>query len=429
MNGDGIMRLQKLYLKNFRGIPEMDLNLDGKSSVFFGINGVGKSSIIMAINALFATIINKIASNQFKQYQPLTVNDIMVGTPEALLYGLFQFDDGIDMRYGFRYVRNKNTATKRGKRADLDVFHEHFDSSYLADDASGNPMPIFVSYGVNRAAVDIPVRIKTKHEFGRLSAYENAVAGTKTDFRTFFEWFRNQEDIENAEKVERADLSYRDTALEAVRKAITGMLPELSDIKIKRSPLRMSATKNGKNLRMEQFSDGEKCVLAMLGDLARRLAIANPEAADPLTCGGIVLIDEIELHMHPAWQRKIMPTLQNIFPNIQFIVTTHSPQVLGELNADFNLFRIEQLITEERANIVATSMEPGLYDSNLVLADLMGTTHVSEEVSRLEALLTTALQERATKEAQFIISKLSELTNGTDPMITQAKIMLRRMGC
>lgn len=69
------------------------------------------------------------------------------------------------------------------------------------------------------------------------------------------------------------------------------------------------------------MSDGEKCTMALLGDLARRLTLANPTLENPLLGKGIVLIDEIELHMHPSWQRKILSTLKNTFPNVQFMET------------------------------------------------------------------------------------------------------------
>ncbi len=75
-------------------------------------------------------------------------------------------------------------------------------------------------------------------------------------------------------------------------------------------------TKDEQTLTINQLSDGEKCTLAMIGDLARRLVLANPHSDTPLYGGGVVLIDEIDLHMHPLWQREIVPILHKVFPNI-----------------------------------------------------------------------------------------------------------------
>ncbi|MDM8525382.1 AAA family ATPase [Desulfococcaceae bacterium HSG8] len=102
--------------------------------------------------------------------------------------------------------------------------------------------------------------------------------------------------------------------------------------------------KNNSEFSIEQLSDGEKCLIALIGDIARRLAIANPSLDDPLQGKAVILIDEIDLHLHPSWQRMILPGLLATFPKCQFVITTHSPQVLGETDARhiFLLHRNEQ---------------------------------------------------------------------------------------
>ncbi|WP_309143275.1 AAA family ATPase [Nostoc sp. CHAB 5836] len=115
---------------------------------------------------------------------------------------------------------------------------------------------------------------------------------------------------------------------------MSSLIPSFSKLRVRRSPLRMTVIKQGEELIVNQLSDGEKCLLAMVGDLARRLAIANPSLPDPLQGSGVVLIDEIELHLHPKWQREIIPALTRTFPNCQFIVTTHSPQVISQVKPE-----------------------------------------------------------------------------------------------
>ena len=92
------------------------------------------------------------------------------------------------------------------------------------------------------------------------------------------------------------------------------------------------ALSDTKRLEIVQIlSDGEKCLLALVGDLARRLSLLNTDKDNPLHGEGVVLIDEIDLHLHPKWQRSVVASLERTFPNCQFIITTHSPQVVGEL--------------------------------------------------------------------------------------------------
>ena len=203
-------------------------------------------------------------------------------------------------------------------------------------------MPVFVNYGVNRLVADIPLEAAKQKAFEKLNAFDKAIE-SKIDFRALFEWFRLQEDLENQQKVRsEKGMEYENRELKAVRTAMTAMLEGFDHIRIERQPLTMMVEKEGVSLNINQLSDGEKCTIALFGDLARRLAIANPALESPLDGTGVVLIDELELHMHTQWQRKILRVLKETFPNIQFLVTTHSPQVLGETGEDYNIITLKK---------------------------------------------------------------------------------------
>ncbi len=220
-------------------------------------------------------------------------------------------------------------------------------------------------YPVNRAVLDIPLRIRTQHLFEPLEAYDGALVEGRSNFRLFFEWFRGREDLENETRIH--DSLYRDDQLEAVRRAIKSLTPGFSDLRVQRSPLRMVVQKGDWTLYVDQLSDGEKCLLALAGDLARRLAMANPFADDPLLGGGVVLIDEIDLHLHPGWQRQVVPALEKTFPNCQFLVTTHSPAVLGHVDRD-SVFILKPEPAGVRA--VRPDFSRGM-DANRILEDLL----------------------------------------------------------
>jgi predicted ATP-binding protein involved in virulence len=108
-------------------------------------------------------------------------------------------------------------------------------------------------------------------------------------------------------------------------------LGEFTDLRVEEEPLRLLVNKNGVSLDLSQLSDGERSFLAIVCDLGKRLALANPELDDPLQGAGVVLIDELELHLHPRWQREVVEKLRSTFPHIQFIATTHSPFVIQSL--------------------------------------------------------------------------------------------------
>lgn len=184
-------------------------------------------------------------------------------------------------------------------------------------------------YPVNRAVLDVPVRIRKKHAFERFEAYDQALEAGGRNFRVFFEWFRQREDIENEQNARSKRRRYVDRQLQAVRSAVERLMPGFSELHVERNPQRMVVSKKGESLAVDQLSDGEKCVLAMVGDLARRLAIVSLEGAEPLDEHAVVLIDEIDLHLHPAWERAVLPSLRRAFPNCQIIVSTHSPHVIA----------------------------------------------------------------------------------------------------
>ena len=140
---------------------------------------------------------------------------------------------------------------------------------------------------------------------------------------------------------------------------------DVKGLRVKRSPVRMVVDKGGREIRVDLLSEGEKCTLAMIGDLARRLILANPAMENPLEGKGIVLIDEIELHMHPSWQRRILSILKEVFPNIQFIVTTHSPQVLGEADESFKIISLSLDMDENGVGTDRIERMDG-FDSNMI---------------------------------------------------------------
>ena len=192
----------------------------------------------------------------------------------------------------------------------------------------------------------------------RFTALEGALSA-RANFRDFAEWFYAWENEELREQKESRDFDYRLKELDAVRKAITSMVPGASELHIKHRPLRIMLSfkldaGEAETLSLDQLSGGYRIVLAIAGDLARRMAHGNPHLTDPLASEAIVLIDEIELHLHPSWQQRILTDLRRTFPNTQFIVSTHSPQVLTTLRPE----QIVKLSREDGRIVAARTPEP-----------------------------------------------------------------------
>jgi predicted ATP-binding protein involved in virulence len=276
-------------------------------------------------------------------------------------------------------------------------------------------LPLAVYYDVNRAVLDIPMRVREQLRNNPYEVYQDALDHGGADFKRFFIWFRNREDYENEQR--RDEPKFRDKALDAVRSAV-GAFTEFKDLRIRRSPLRMTVVKRDQEFNVGQLSDGERNMLALVGDLARRLSVLNPSLANPNEGSGVALIDEIDLHLHPRWQREVVAKLESTFPHCQFIITTHSPQVLGELKpASVMLLRDGELVGHPQASYGLTSGQ--------VLEEIMdASSRTSEVKGRLDSIFSS-LERGALAEARQMIATLKQ-TVPSVPEIAGAEALLKR---
>lgn len=330
------MFAKRLKLENFRRFDALDLSFAKRLNVIVGVNGAGKSTILGALAKMLSWYVRRLVSPSGTGVGvPILEPEVKTGAARASV--AVSVSDGVK-DFAWTLQKNVKGAPVLSAKSDLRALNDYVKEIRESFQGDIRSVPIIVSYGVNRSVVDIPLRIRKRHQFFVLSAYDD-IFERSADFRRFFEWFRVNEDVENeriADGVEqgtgREGRRGLNRELSAVRRALSVFLPEFSRWRIRRTPLRMEVLKDGQSLNVEQLSDGEKCVIALVGDLARRLVMANPDLDDPLVGGGIALIDEVELHLHPAWQSTILPRLLETFPNVQFVVTTHSPIVLAQLN-------------------------------------------------------------------------------------------------
>jgi len=406
------MRIECLEINNFRGISHLKLNFDSSehSIVVIGINGVGKSSILDCIAILFSWFTKRLENSQS---QGLSLKDEDISNNQ-LEIGSCSIEITIRLNTVPRTKKSESLFSwllTRRKKENNDFSEIHILVNQIHEQLRNNPdysLPLFIYYRTNRAVLDIPLRITTKHKFDRTEAYD------EVDFRIFFEWFRNREDLENEIRLNN-DNNYRDPQLDAVRQAIKSMMEGFTNLRVKRSPLRMVLEKRGQELIINQLSDGEKCLLAMVGDIARRLAILN-NSDNPLAGEGIILIDEIELHLHPGWQRKIIPNLEKTFPKCQFIVTTHSPQIVSHVKSVYLLKETEEGIAVEKLPSYGK-------DSNYILEVLMETQERPPEVKE-KILELFRLIEHDLSKAKEKREELAKQIDPEDPTLLKADVLI-----
>ena len=411
------MRIKQLKMQSFRGIDDLTIDFDEKeSTVFIGINGVGKSSILDAICLLLSYFMywigGTVDSENVKTFNEfdiankniITKLDIKISYRGEDSWTIYRERDGVTKVSGHEKRQNACDGIWR---------HWYNEPQYN--------IPLIVYYPTNRAVIDIDLEVPIQSEFKQIDSYDKALAGGRISFSDLFQWFRNREDIESELRLEN-NPDYRDKQLEAVRQAISSLIPNFTKLRVRRSPLRMTLQKDGEELIVNQLSDGEKCLLAMVGDLARRLAIANPGLKNPLDGFGVVLIDEIELHLHPKWQREIIPALTRTFPNCQFIVTTHSPQVIGEIKPQ-GIY-----ILEKTENGIIAQRPQSSYgrDSNQILEDLMDVPERKQEIKNHLLELFRLIDDGNIPEARKLKQSLEQDIGYDDPEFASADMLIRR---
>jgi predicted ATP-binding protein involved in virulence len=455
------MKIKRIKIQNFRGINELNLDFSsGNIHVLIGINGVGKSSVIECLAILLSSYVKRlriIFTEQQLQRSPedygnstkfnssnITINDV----------------HNSSINYYYNSFINNNQIS-RETRGPADHIRNGFDSSILdilvdynqesfewskvikKDDSktvatsaesgleslvnkivpSYSPdfsIPLVLCYPVNRAVLDVSLNLSDTSNFTQLQAFDESLTGAQVSFDDFFRWFRSLEDLENEER--RDSPGYRDQRLESVRRALPNFLPEFTNLRVRRSPLRMTVFKADKELIVDQLSDGEKCLLAMVSDLARRLAIANPGLSNPLQGNGIILIDEIELHLHPRWQRGILPSLTKTFPNCQFIVSTHSPQIVSDVQPD------AIYILQQASQGLTISHPTSSYgrDSNQILEVLMGVPDRPAEIKNRLQELFRYIDNGQLEEARQFKVELEHEIGFDEPEFAKADVMIRR---
>lgn len=408
------MRLHKLTLENFRGFEKLELDFEpagGKPIVLVGVNGAGKSSILDAVALMLSWFVEGVRSGMPETGEPLAENDIRAGAASCVV-GLTATFPGYEtgVTWMVSTTRPGHPVTTTNECAAL----RSVTASVQRTIAAGVPvLPLAVHYPTNRSALDIPARIRTPHEFSALSAYEGALQGAASDFRGFFEWFREEEDIFNEQLAlskTREQVAAERPALGHVRRAIEAFFPGSSGLRIERRPQKMTLEHNGVRLDVSQLSDGEKCQLAMIGDLARRMVLAGPGLTDPLAQEAVVLIDEIELHLHPALQRTVLPRLRQVFPNTQFIVSTHSPQVLSSVTS-------KSVRLLDQFECKALGRGTWRRDTNRILEAVFDDPGRPPEVASKLQALKVAVDEDEFATARNLISELRELIEGEDPEV------------
>ncbi|MEZ8548057.1 retron Ec78 anti-phage system effector ATPase PtuA [Vibrio cyclitrophicus] len=463
------LHVSRLTLSDFRKFKTLKVKLHKNLTVIIGDNGAGKTTIIDGITKslswLSANILKKGGTG-------LRVTDYDVNI-DSMSFAEVTLQTSLNKNSQYSVSLYKTAkGAKEAKKSELEAFEELgglyriIDNYNRTNNESEINLPLIVSYSVNRTNIKsnktfdlekiTSVKIGSKYD-----AYENKSIDGTGNFDEFSEWFLalhnlSGEDLNvrllsakkrlDALKAVGAD---KDTSeifelyttakdeyenlqndydgrkshiknLSFVKSAILSTVPGFTDIFIEKNPdsgrVELKVTVDGRNINIFQTSQGQHVFISMIADIARKLVALNPNMENPLHGQGVVLIDEIELHLHPKWQQNIVNVLVTTFPNIQFIVTTHSPQVLSTVDKS----SIRHFITDENGNVHCPPprfQTKGVRSAD-ILAEIMGTNSIPDveearKVDKFSGFLLDSQKDKATE----LLKELEQHFGSDHPVI------------
>lgn len=433
------MHLKTLGLKNFRCYEEVEIDFHPEYTVLVGDNGTGKSTVLDAVAIALGGYLagfdgvasNKIAQEDahLKMYElgsridaeaqyPVEVSAVcsVRELPKTERTGIsrekvlewersLHGKEGRTHITGAKSIMNYGQALQDGvRRGEKDVI-----------------LPIIAYYGTGRLYMQKRKQKNTLSDirFSRTNGYLTCLEPASND-KMMMKWFEQMTAIQLQEGVCVPEL---EAVKRAMGKCYSGARNQsrIARFEYKMKTHEMEITcenENGREkLPMKMLSDGLRSTISMVADIAYRMAVLNPQLLERVLeeTPGIVLIDEVDMHLHPAWQKRIMEDLHYIFPKVQFIVTTHAPSVLVNVKREhIRLLENHQVYMPENTTYGR--------EVEAILREMMKVEVRPEEVITVKDAFYRLLTEENYLAAKEKLTHLTELLGDNDGDVVQAKI-------
>ncbi len=323
------MRIDKLTIKNFKGFENKEFNFSSQFNVLSGDNGTGKTAVLDAlavgIGALFLGF-DSISSRNIQHYEMRSMGyltgeqfKLEPQPPTVVRCSGEVFDSHINWERSLPKSGPKSKTTFN-KSEEIIAKAEALQNKVRTGDKS-LILPVLSYYGTGRLFLQKSKPIGIKKTSSRLVEYEGCLKPA-SDEKQLLQWIKLMKLTGSQETLKGLKCAVKD-CLEGCKSIL---FDDTRDELI-------AVLDDGQILPVNMLSDGQRIILGMIADIAYKAASLNPQLEDKaaLETPGIVLIDEIDLHLHPNWQRKIVGSLEKTFPKIQFIATTHSPFIIQSL--------------------------------------------------------------------------------------------------
>ena len=280
----------------------------------------------------------------------------------------------------------------------------------------GDRWPLFAWYGVDRLQRRRNGRRKVERTADRWEAYDSAL-DPNLDEAPLLQWLQDEilGDVVRMQQ-EEPERFFHAAVMEAAVQATPGVMNAWYDPVAQGPVVRFD---DGHVAPWSELSDGYHVFIALVADIARRAVMLNQfdGAEAPARVEGTVLIDELDLHLHPRWQRVVLAGLRRAFPRLQLIVTTHSPQILSSA-ANRQVRRLFKGKLQEYPVLVEGR------DTNAILREHMNTEDRDPEGTRALRRLHDYIDQRRREDAEELYRKLLARWGDLDPDLIEAKVIL-----
>jgi len=434
------MKLSKLELKNFRCFRDLKVAFDDQLTVIVAPNGGGKSTVLDAAARILSAFVAQFDKEQWQRHENTDTRVVKKEDGTRALVFPSTIEAAVDVE-GKTQTWGRTLMGTPTQQPDYTPAVD-YGKKLLAKLRSETPngetvLPVIAYYDSRRTAPAQEYNVALdlgSAALMREQGYADCLTGS-ANVNLFRTWYGHAAlaELSVQQKLGKQPVSPSEMKLaeraRAVKEVVNAILSGASetrrywlDLYLWMKQVGVMDSVQKVELGLDQLSDGVQCMLSMAGDLAARCAVLNPHFGPdaPAKTPGIVLVDEIDLHLHPAWQQRVLGDLRRVFPEVQFIVTTHSPQVLTTVKREH--------IRLLDADGAATTPADGTYgaESARVLEEIFGVhsrPQTAEPVAKLRQYLDLVeAGNAATPEALSLRRELEESLGKSDPDLHMADI-------
>ena len=430
------MKLKKISITNYRCFGKVDIDFDEHTTLIVGKNGTGKTAILDAVAVAVSTFllgidggVSRSISKDDARYEFHDL-DGTVDPQHQFPVSIESIGDCLD-NHDVKWVRSLNsesgnTTIKEARQ--LTNISKDAQKRIMTGDKS-LILPLISYYGTGRlyAQKKEKKNIKSLTEFKRQVGYVDCMAAESNE-KLMLNWFQIQT-LKSLQEQQRTGKVEKSLLLKTVEFAICKCFERISgsknadivfDLDTHRLVLNFVSTDGSlQKFAMDEMSDGYKNTLSMIGDIAYRMAVLNPMLGDKVLeeTTGVVVIDEIDLHLHPQWQQTIIRDLNTIFPKIQFIVSSHAPAVINSVAR-------EQIRILDNGEIYMPAAQTYGRDANSILREVMKVAERPTDIKQRMNLFYSYMDDNNYKEADNVLTEIEAIVGTTDPDIAAARTSL-----